>query len=310
MLVLVWARALLVAGVLLAEPMLQPRSEQIAPITYNQGLARVDGGWVLSGTRTPLVDTDVLVRTDDDLNILVTRQKPIPEPYRAQGYNHVGDGDVVDGIFYVPFEQPNYGAGHQVTARYDATTLAFIDAVEVPQHENSFVTVDAVTMIAYSMDHFDGDTLQRYDVAKGWAPLEPLKLSMVLHHTQGADVADGVVWISTSDAHNDVYRADIQTGATTNAGTLGHQGAEGEGFDATPTRSGAFHGMINDLQHRQVELIHYDLAEVQPVASSSAASESDSTTTRRLVVAGLAVVVFAGGIGIGIRLWRLRRTPS
>jgi hypothetical protein len=29
--------------------------------------------------------------------------------------------------------------GHQVTARYDATTLAVTDAVEFPQHENSLV---------------------------------------------------------------------------------------------------------------------------------------------------------------------------
>jgi hypothetical protein len=289
-------------------PVLQQRSEQLLPVTLNQGLARVDGGWLLSGTRSPLADTDVLVRTDDDLKVLVQVDKAIPEPYRSQGYNHVGDGDAVGGIYYVPFEQPNYDLGHQVTARYDATTLAFIDAVELPQHENSFVTVDPATMIAYSMDHFDGDSLLRYDVANGWAPLAPLTLSMTVQHTQGADVADGVVWISTSDPHNNVYRVDLRTGATTNAGTLGHEGGEGEGFDATPTPAGELHGIVNDVERqRKVELDHYDYAEAQPVAASTAPAKSDSKPWGLFIVAG---ALFSVGIALALGLWRLRRRPS
>src|SRR5262249_1005216 len=90
MLVLVSARALFLAGLPVATPTLQVRSEQILPLPYNQGIARVDGGWLLSGTRSPLPDTDVLVRTDDDLEVAVEVDKAIPEPYRSEGYNHVG----------------------------------------------------------------------------------------------------------------------------------------------------------------------------------------------------------------------------
>src|SRR5438094_2096464 len=149
---------------------------------------------------------------------------PIPASYRSQGYDHVGDVDVAGGHLYVPFEQPKYELGHQVTAWYDPTTLAFVDAVELPQHENSFVAVDADTMTAYSMDHFDGDALLRYDVRAGWKPLAPLRLSMLLHKTQGAAVAGDSVWISTSDDHNGLYRVDAVTGAAEAAGSLGHQG--------------------------------------------------------------------------------------
>ena len=42
---------------------------------------------------------------------------PIPLEWRLQGYDHVGDVDVVDGILYAPFEQPDYTQGRQVTAR-------------------------------------------------------------------------------------------------------------------------------------------------------------------------------------------------
>ena len=70
-------------------------------------------------------------------------------------------------------------------------------------------------MTAYTMDRFDGDSLLRYDVAHDWKPLPPLKMSMLLHHTQGGDVAHGAVWISTDDPVHGLYRVDLATGATT-----------------------------------------------------------------------------------------------
>jgi LPXTG-motif cell wall-anchored protein len=257
-----------------APPALTQRSEQSLPLAFNQGIARVEGGWILSGTNSPLPGTDVIERVDDDLNVVTALPLAIPTALRAQGYNHVGDIDVVGNVIYAPFEQPDYDLVRQVTARYDATTLAFLDSVELAQHENSFVTVDEATMTAYSMDHFDGDTLQRYDVSAGWAPLVPLQLTMTLQHTQGADIAGGAVWIATSDDHNGVYRVDIATGETTSVGTLGHQGAEGEGIDATALPSGAFHALVNDPAAAAVHLGHYDL-----VDGTSATTATTATTT-------------------------------
>ena len=100
---------------------------------------------------------------------------------------------------------PTIPKGIRADPRYDRDTLRFVDAVMLPQHENSFVTVDPGSMTAYSMDHFDGDSLLRYDVADGWKPLPPLRLSKLLHHTQGADVYADAIWISTDDAHRGVY---------------------------------------------------------------------------------------------------------
>jgi hypothetical protein len=219
----------------------------------------------------------VIERVDDDLTVVAVMPLPIPASFRAQGYDHVGDIDVVDNVIYVPFEQPHYELGHQVTARYDATKLAFIDAVELAQHENSFVTVDPATMIAYSMDHFDGDSLFRYDVNNGWAPLPPLPMTMTLHHTQGADVADGAVWIATSDDHNGAYRVDIATGDTTSVGTLGHDGAEGEGFDATPTGQGAFHALVNAPRQATVFFDHYDLTDATTTGDAKATADTADT---------------------------------
>src|SRR6266540_3037717 len=107
---------------------------QLQPV-YNQGIARAKGGWVLSGTR-------VLARVDDRLQDTNRIADPIPPEWAGRGYNHVGDIDVTGRYVYAPYEQPEYERGEQAMARYDATTLAFVDAVTVPQHEASFVTVD------------------------------------------------------------------------------------------------------------------------------------------------------------------------
>ena len=231
------------------------------PTTYNQGIARVDGGWIVSGSNVPLKDTDVIARVDENFTVITEVKPAIPQSLKDQGYRHVGDIDVVGRVIYAPLEQPDFELGHQATARYDVDTLAFIDSVTLAQHENSFVTVDAATMTAYSMDRFDGNELVRYDVANNWTPLPPLKMTMTLHRTQGADVADGAVWVSTDDEGNGVYRVDLKTGDTTRAGTLGHIDGEGEGFDATPTAKGRFTGLVIDLRQGKGKVVvgYYDL---------------------------------------------------
>jgi hypothetical protein len=258
-----------------APPVAQMRSEQSIPLTFNQGIAHIPGGWILSGTNSPLEGTDVLVRTDEQFHVVFIHQPAIPPQWRAQGYDHIGDIDVVGDTIYVPFEEPDYTKGHQVTARYDVTTLLFRDAVVLPQHQNSFVTVDPATMIAYTMDEFDGDSLLRYDVAHGWRSLPALHMSMLLHHTQGASVRGGFIWICTSDDHNDLFRVSLATGHVDNIGRLGHPGGEGEGIDVTPLASGYLHAMIIDPGLTNVWVEHFDLV----AASASPAPTATPTPT-------------------------------
>ena len=112
------------------------------PAVLQPGDRGIRGGWILTGTLSPIPKTDVIVRTDEHFNVVARNDAAIPDTWRAQGYVHIGDIDVVGNVVYAPFEQPDYSKGHQVTARYDARTLRFIDAVELDQNENSFVTVD------------------------------------------------------------------------------------------------------------------------------------------------------------------------
>jgi hypothetical protein len=230
-------------------PSVQLTSQQKIPTRFNQGVAHAPGGWVFSGT-------GVLARVDNKLKVVTERANPIPADWTAKGYNHVGDVDLAGGVLYAPFEQPDFNAGRQATARYDPATLQFIDAVELPQHENSFVAVDGASMSAYTMDHFDGDSLLRYQLPD-WTPLPPLRMSTTLHHTQGGAVARGAVWISTSDDGNHVYRVDMTTGHVDRVATLGATG-EGEGIDATAVASGQLHVVRNVTGTLDVLLEHLD----------------------------------------------------
>jgi hypothetical protein len=257
MALLVWLVPATAVGAEAATQQAELRSKDEIPVLYNQGIARIRGGWILTGTLSPIPKTDVIVRTDEQLNVVRRNEAAIPDTWRAQGYVHIGDIDVVGNIVYAPFEQPDYSKGHQVTARYDARTLRFIDAVELDQNENSFVAVDPETRTAYSMDNFDGDTLLRYDTAHTWKPLRPLKLSMPLEHTQGASIADGAIWISTSDAHNDIYRVNMKTGHVDLVAQITDPPGEGEGLAVAQLPSGYLHATVLDPDMTKVWVEHF-----------------------------------------------------
>lgn len=282
-----WVRALAVAAILAAPVRVQLSSQQKLPTRFNQGVAHVNGGWIFSGT-------DVLARVDENLKVVAEHASPIPPEWAAKGYNHVGDIDVVNGVLYAPFEQPDFNAGRQATARFDPATLSFLDAVDLPQHENSFVAVDGSTMTAYTMDHFDGDRLLRYQLP-AWTPLPPLRMSRTLHHTQGGAVARGAVWISTSDDGNHVYRVDSRSGRVAGVATLGAAG-EGEGIDATATAAGQLHVVRNVTGTLDVLFEHLD-------------APHQSNGWVKWLVPVVAVPLFVG-IGIWtVRNRRRRRSP-
>jgi hypothetical protein len=228
----------------------QKTGEQPVSAVYSQGVARIPGGWIFSGT-------DSLWRTDDHLTLLKSLNPAIPPAWTARGFDHIGDIDVVGRYIYAPLEQPDYAKGRQATARYDRDTFRFIDAVLLPQHENSFIAVDPTTMTAYTMDHFDGKAVLRYDVAHGWTRLPPLPLTVTLHHTQGADVLNGVLWISTSDPENYLYAVDLATGRVHADGSMGHVPGEGEGLDVSALGSGNVHTLVVDPKINPVWFEHF-----------------------------------------------------
>ena len=257
---------------------LRRRSEQKLSAAFNQGIARGGGRWVVTGR-------NIVALADDLLHVVRQLTPAIPREVLARGYNHVGDPDVVGSCIYAPLEQSNFDLGQQVTARYDLKSLRYVDSVTLPQHENSFVAIDPATGIAYTMDHFSGSALLRYDVAHAWTPLPPLTMSKYLYKVQGAAVGGGAVWLSTSDAGNPLYRVDLATGEVADLGSAGHDGGEGEGIAFARVGAATLHTMVVDPALTPVWLGHYSLASNQwptrPSKSSGAARSVGSCSTDR-----------------------------
>lgn len=218
------------------------------PIAFRQGVARAGSTWVFSFN-------DGLYRADDTYKVTKQLQPAIPAAWKARGYNHIGDIDVEGGIVYAPLEQPDYALDHQAMLTYDANTFAFLGGVEIRQHEASFVTVDPVAHLAYSMDRFGGHALTRYDITQRWKRLAPLPMSTTVARVQGADLHDGAAWLSTDDAGEGVYRVDLATGAVQRLGSIGYVKGEGEGIDATPTSAGDLHVLSIDPAGILVRLV-------------------------------------------------------
>jgi hypothetical protein len=207
---------------------------------YRQGLARHGDTWIFTTNNAIYRAESGFVETQELI-------PAIPDALVAEGFNHIGDGDVVGDVLWVPLERDDKELGQQATARYDANTFAFIDSFAVAQHHNSFVTVDDDGVV-WSADEFSDDTLVRYEVdGTTVKPLEPLVMDRTIERIQGGDIADGAMWLATDDDENGVYRVDLETGEVTMLASMGHTPeGEGEGIDATDLPSGLLHTLVAD----------------------------------------------------------------
>ncbi len=199
---------------------------------------------------------DALFTTDEAFTITARHPEAIPPQWAAQGFDHIGDVDVADGVIYAPVEQPDYSQNRQAMLRYDLATMTYLDGVTVTQSHNSWVSVDPEAKVAYSMNAFSDQAVVRYDLTDGWKPLDPLPLDTALGNVQGGDVRDGYLWLSTDDPTDEVYRVDLQNGHVVALGSVGHVDGEGEGIDATVLPSGDLHVLSVDAHVVPVRLVH------------------------------------------------------
>lgn len=223
---------------------------------YRQGVAHLDdGGWIFSGTT-------VLARVDAALEQQVADTTAVPDEFVPDGYEHIGDVDVADGVLYVPLEQPEYQRDTQIMACFDPETLTMTGSQEVAQRHNSFITVDGDR--AYSMKGFSGDQILVYELGDGctFEPLEPIQMSVRLDKVQGADVAAGALWLATDDPERAMFRVDLETGAVSRIGAMSNVApeGEGEGIDATTTDEGLLH-VVNIVDTLDVRFEHFDVTD-------------------------------------------------
>lgn len=232
---------------------------------YRQGVAHLDdGGWIFSGTT-------VLARVDGELNQAIADTTAVPDELVPDGYEHIGDVDVQDGVLYVPLEQPDYQRDEQIMACFDPETLTMQGSQPVAQRHNSFIAVDGDR--AYSMKGFSGDQILVYQLGEGctFEPLDLIQMSVRLDKVQGADVAAGALWVATDDPERAMFRVDLETGVVTRIGAMSNVApeGEGEGIDATTTDQGLLH-TVNIVDTLDVRFEHFDVTDGagQPVTST------------------------------------------
>lgn len=233
---------------------------------YRQGVAHLDdGGWIFSGTT-------VLARVDADLEQSIADSTAVPDEFVPDGYEHIGDIDVQDGVLYVPLEQPDYQRDEQIMACFDPETLTMQGSQTVAQRHNSFIAVEDDR--AYSMKGFSGDQILVYELGEGctFEPLEPIQMSVRLDKVQGADVAAGALWLATDDPERAMFRVDLETGVVSRIGAMSNVApeGEGEGIDATSTDQGLLH-VVNIVDTLDVRFEHFEVtegADQRPVTSS------------------------------------------
>ena len=258
---------------------------------YRQGLAHFGDGWIFSGTNG-------LWRVADDLHVEVANTSPIPDDLRGRGYDRIGDVDVAGAYLYVPLAQPDDRRDEQVVARYDAKTLRFIDSVTLRQHEIAFVSVDAQSGTAYSMDRPGGDEVLRYDLGGlRWRRLPSLHLRRRVERVRGADVDAGFMYLSTSDPGNTLYRVDLGSGAVIDLGSAGRRGDEGAGIDVTPLATGRIHTLTIAADDVSVHLEDYRV----PTAPRTGSAEQVIivVTVAATLVATIVIVALARRRGRG-----------
>lgn len=215
---------------------------------YSRGVARIRGGWVLSGPA-------VITRTDKRFHELKINRHPIPQRLLRQGYSSIGDVTVANTFVYAPLERSD-GRGREMIARYNVDTLRFLDVVQLRQHVSSFVAIDPLRLIAYTMDRQKANTLLRFDIVRSWKSLPPLTLTKAIVHGDAGAVGGGKIWITSSGQKPDIYRIDERTGRVDDIIATGDNGAEG--LDATRLYQANIHVTTID-RHGRVTVDHFEI---------------------------------------------------
>lgn len=142
----------------------------------------------------------------------------IPPALLAQGLDHIGDIDVHDGIVYAPLDTTKgYTNGH--VALFNARDLSYTGvsyelsgAPSNPKKDvASWVAVDHERHRGYGKEWQSGNTINVYRLPD-WKWTGVITLDTALESIQGAKVHGDWLYMSSDNATQSIYRANLRSG--------------------------------------------------------------------------------------------------
>ncbi len=190
-----------------------------------------------------------LIKTElNGLDIVAKNLIAIPKELLDLGCKHIGGISYYNGRVYVSIEDSKVFE-HLYLAMFDAETLELIkyEAVPLEDHENGipWVAVDKDTGILYSARRDHITTLNMYD-AETLKPIDKFEIDAPVHKVQGAEIHNGVIYMSVSRDDQAIYAANLATGQVQKVISRNLAGeTEGEGMTILPTENGAFFHVLD-----------------------------------------------------------------
>lgn len=142
----------------------------------------------------------------------------IPANLLAQGLNHIGDIDYLNGVIYASLDTTRgYTDGH--VALYNASDLSYtgisyaLTGAPSNPHKDvaSWVAVDAKRNYGYGKEWQSGNTINVYSL-QDWRFLGTVTMDMALENVQGAKVHGDWLYMSSNNTTQSVYRVNLENG--------------------------------------------------------------------------------------------------
>lgn len=239
-----------------------------------QGITTDGDYYYISGTKLyrnppPFEENSQSLRKLDfkTKELVAKNTDPIPDEYKAIGYNHIGGISYYDGKIYAPVEgTPNdeYIASIMV---FDAQTLEFNGeyiALPFDSYPDGvpWLAVDGETGLLYASMWEMAKTVYVYDTHDSLKLVREIPLTGVgvLDRIQGAEFYKGTLYLSSDNSrsrYKDVFKLDCETGEVSLAFTrdVGSDKVEAEGLTIWKAEDGSlFH--VLDVTRAPVAFIH------------------------------------------------------
>ena len=230
----------------------------------NEGLAHDDAHWFLSNKHILYKSTSVV----DPIEIEVTNSDAIPEDYRVEGYDHIGDIDVMIDVNEVVGGLE--GGPEGLLAKWNATDLTLLRTAPTGMNGVPWLAIDYANRNIYTAEWneccvlsiFDVDSLEfigKYNMSHG------VELPREI---QGGAFFGNDLYLATNSG-DQVYRLVLETGLIDMAVSdkYDHHDYEMEGitfWDLEGHGYGTMHIFGNFMQLREKSIHSYSYSNNNP----------------------------------------------